>query len=189
MGFLVKALRFLVSSVLLTAVLAGCANIESMRSSGEFIGQMVLADLETFQCIDSVFIGSDFRESQIQELRALSHEVLSEALTASGYRAVAADGDFCVRASWTKRLSYYPGLFDPVDGPSVALRRRSHSKSRVAVRVSLTVEVYECGTDRLIWHAKLPNIFDAIQYDERRVSRSLQRAMRNFPPRDGSLVK
>ena len=189
MGFLVKALRFLVSSVLLTAVLAGCANIESMRSSGEFIGQMVLADLETFQCIDSVFIGSDFRESQIQELRALSHEVLSEALTASGYRAVAADGDFCVRASWTKRLSYYPGLFDPVDGPSVALRRRSHSKSPVAVRVSLTVEVYECGTDRLIWHAKLPNIFDAIQYDERRVSRSLQRAMRNFPPRDGSLVK
>lgn len=189
MGFLVKALRFLVSSVLLTAVLAGCANIESMRSSGEFIGQMVLADLETFQCIDSVFIGSDFRESQIQELRALSHEVLSEALTASGYRAVAADGDFCVRASWIKRLSYYPGSFDSVDGPSVALRRRSHSKSPVAVRVSLTVEIYECGTDRLFWHAKLPNVFAAIQYDERRVSRSLQRAMRNFPPRDGSLVK
>lgn len=189
MRFLVKALRFLVSSVLLTAVLAGCANIESKRSSGELIGQMNLAYFETFQCMDSIFICSDFRESQIQELRALSHEVLREALTANGYQAVAANGDFCVRASWTKRLSYYPGLFDPVDGPSVALRRRSYSKSPVAVRVSLTVEVYECGTDRLIWHAKLPNIFDAIQYDERRVSRSLQRAMQNFPPRDGSLVK
>ena len=189
MGFLVKVLRFLVSSVLLTAVFAGCANIESKRRSAEFIGQMDLADFETFQCMDSVFIGSDFRESQIQELRALSHEVLSEALIASGYQAVAADGDLCVRASWTKRLSYYPGLFDPVDGPSAALRRRSHSKSSVAVRVSLTVEVYECGTDRLFWHAKLPNIFAAIQYDERRVSRSLQRAMQNFPPRNGSLVK
>jgi hypothetical protein len=86
MGFLVKVLRFLVSSVLLTAVFAGCANIESKRSSGELIGQMNLAEFETFQCMDSIFIGSDFRESQIQELRALSHKVLREALTASGYQ-------------------------------------------------------------------------------------------------------
>ena len=170
-------------AVLLCVLMTGCASLESTRASGDFVRSVDRTRFDTFSYQDTVVTGSDFRDFQELELRELSNQVLSEALTTRGYDAVESGGDFYVVAKWHKDLSAYVGLFDSVDGPSAAMNRRSNSKSLVAVRVTVTVEVYETATDDLFWRAELPNIFDAIQYSGKRVSRSLNRAIQDFPYR------
>ncbi|MFT5623373.1 MAG: hypothetical protein ACI9FZ_001307, partial [Bacteroidia bacterium] len=82
-----------------------------------------------------------------------------------------------------KQISSYAGLFDSVEGPTSTMHRRYDGNSSTAVRVSLTVEIYNTTTNEIFWRAELPNIFDAIQYSEARVAQSLSRAIQQFPER------
>ena len=170
-------------AVLLCVLLTGCASLESTRTSGDFVRSVDISRLDTFSYQETVVSGAAFRDSQELEMRELSNQMLSDSLTARGYEAVESGGNFYVVTKWHKALSTYAGLFDSVDGPSATMNRRSNLNSPVAVRVTVIVEVYETATDDLFWRSELPNIFDAIQYSRKRVSRSLSRAIQNFPDR------
>ena len=170
-------------AVLLCVLLTGCASLESTRTSGEFVRSVDRTRFDTFSYKDTIVSGTAFMDSQELELRELSNQVLSEALTTRGYESVESGGDFYVVAKWHKALSAYAGIFDSVDGPSSAMNRRNSASSSGAVRVTVIVEVYETATDDLFWRAELPSIFDAIQYSGKRVSRSLGRAIQDFPDR------
>jgi hypothetical protein len=169
--------------VLLGVLLTGCASLESTRSSGDFVRSIDLSIFDTFSYQDTVVSGTAFRVFQELEITELSNQVLREALTTRGYEAVESAGDFYVVAKWHKAVSAYAGIFDSVDGPTSAMNRRNNANSSGAVRVTVIVELYETATDDLFWRAELPNIFDAIQYSGKRVSRSLRRAIQDFPDR------
>ena len=47
----------------------------------------------------------------------------------------------------------------------------------------MTIELYKTETGQMFWRKDLPNLFDAIQLTEDRVSKSLQRGIENFPER------
>lgn len=163
--------------------LTGCVSLDSTRSAGDFVCSVNVLEFDTFTYKETVLSGSAFRENQELEIQELSPLVLSDALSARGFEAVESDGDFYVVVEWRKGLSAYSGPFDSVDGPAAAMNRRNNSKSSSVVRVAVSVELYETATDQLFWRAELPNIFDATQYTEDRVSRSLLRAIQNFPSR------
>jgi hypothetical protein len=109
--------------------------------------------------------------------------MLTKELGKRGFKAVESNGDFYVVVKWHKQISSYAGLFDSVDGPTSTMHRRHDGNSSTAVRVSLTVEIYDSTTNEIFWRAELPNIFDAIQFSEERVAQSLSRAIQQFPDR------
>jgi hypothetical protein len=178
-----KSVHLFSFAVMLCMLLTGCASLESTRSSGDFVRSIDLSIFDTFSYQDTVVSGTAFRDFQELEITELSNQVLREALTTRGYDAVESGGDFYVVAKWHKALSAYAGIFDSVDGPTSAMNRRNSTNSSGAVRVTVIVELYETATDELFWRAELPSIFDAIQYSGKRVSRSLRRAIQDFPDR------
>jgi hypothetical protein len=70
-----------------------------------------------------------------------------------------------------------------VDGPAAVMNRRSEGTSVGAVRFTVIVELYDAVTNDVFWRAEMPDVFDAIQFSESRVSESLLRAIQNFPKR------
>ena len=69
----------------------------------------------------------------------------------------------------------------------MALRARFHRQDnpayRFASRLTLTVELYERSSGNLFWRRELADVFDATQFTEERVIRSLEKAVENFPER------
>jgi hypothetical protein len=124
-----------------------------------------------------------YRNVDDAALNTLSKQMLTKELGKRGFKAVESNGDFYVVVKWHKQISSYAGLFDSVDGPTSTMHRRHDGNSSTAVRVSLTVEIYDSTTNEIFWRAELPNIFDAIQFSEERVAQSLSRAIQQFPDR------
>lgn len=173
--------RTLLGYLLCAVVLTGCATFETSGPAGDFVRSTNFSQLDTFSYKHTMVTGMAFRGSQEFAIKELSQQVLTEELTTRGFEAVESGGDFYVVAKWRKELSSHAGLFDSVDGPTATMNRRNHDMPSAAVRFTLVVELYETATSELFWRAELPNIFDAIQYSEERVSLSLRRAIQNFP--------
>lgn len=164
-------------------LLSGCATFESSRTPGKFVRSTDFSPLDTVSYKHTLISGMSSRHSQESVLQDLSPKVLTEELLARGFEAIESDGDFYVVVKWRKDLSASAGMFDPVDGPTATMARRASAPSTAAVRFTLIVELYASADNELFWRAELPNIFEAIQFSEARVSESLRRAIQNFPER------
>ena len=169
--------------ILCALFLGGCGTFEQTRSAGDFVRSTDFSPLDTFSYQETILSGTVLREDQEMGLLEISEQVLSDELSARGFEAVPSGADFYVITKWHKAISSYGGIFDSVDGPTATMARSSDSSSRVAVRFTLTVELYETASNDLFWRAELPNIFDAIQYTDERVELSLVHAIQNFPQR------
>ena len=174
----------LLNVVLLFAVfLTGCATLKPTRTPGDFVRSIHFSPLDSFSYDRTVVSGMNYRNVDEAALNTLSEQVLKKELRARGFEAVESNGDFYVVVKWHKQISSYAGLFDSVDGPTSTMHRRHYGDSSTAVRVSLTVEIYDSATNEIFWCAELPNVFDAIQFSEARVAQSLSRSIQKFPER------
>jgi hypothetical protein len=170
--------------VLLSAgFLTGCATLKPTRTPGDFVRSIHFSPLNSFSYDRTVVSGMNYRNVEEAALITLSEQVLKKELRARGFQAIESNGDFYVVVKWHKQISSYAGLFDSVEGPTSTMHRRYDGNSSTAVRVSLTVEIYDTATNEIFWRAELPNVFDAIQYSEARVAQSLSRAIQQFPER------
>jgi hypothetical protein len=170
--------------VLLSAgFLTGCATLKPTRTPGDFVRSIHFSPLNSFSYDRTVVSGMNYRNVEEAALNTLSEQVLKKELRARGFEAIESNGDFYVVVKWHKQISSYAGLFDSVEGPTSTMHRRYDGNSSTAVRVSLTVEIYDTATNEIFWRAELPNVFDAIQYSEARVAQSLSRAIQQFPER------
>jgi hypothetical protein len=100
------------------------------------------------------------------------------------------DDDFFAVVKWKKAVSSYANPFDHIDPYREVMARRDDSSRMFASRLHLTLEIYETSTGNLFWRNELPNIFDAIQFTEARITDSLRLAIKNFPqhiPKDPNL--
>ena len=170
--------------VLLSAgFLTGCATLKPTRTPGDFVRSIHFSPLNSFSYDRTVVSGMNYRNVEEAALNTLSEQVLKKELRARGFEAIESNGDFYVVVKWHKQISSYAGLFDSVEGPTSTMHRRYDGNSSTAVRVSLTVEIYDTTTNEIFLRAELPNIFDAIQFSEARVAQSLSRAIQQFPER------
>lgn len=162
------------------AFLVGCM---TTAPNAEFVRSVTFSSLQTFSYKHTLITGLDFRDSEEMMIEALTDQVLSEEFQARGFSEVDMNSDFYIVTKWKKSVSSYPSHFHSIDGVAASLNQRDNPSYRFASRLHLTVEVYETSTRNLFWRKDLPNIFDAIELTEDRLSDSLRRAVANFPQR------
>ena len=172
----------LVASLLLTLVIltsfTACVNTSPYS---EFVETVKFSSLDTFSFEKTLITGMDFRESEELLLEELSKQIIVEELQLRGFEPDPADADFFAVVKWKKSVSIYANPYDHIDPYSKVIDRRYDPTSRFASRLHLTLEIYENSTRNLFWRNKLPNIFDALQLTEKRVTDSLKLAIKNFP--------
>ena len=123
----------------------------------------------------------NFRKSDELLLEEFSEQVIVGQLEGRGFQSTAADADFFVVVKWKKLVSTYANPFDHIDPYNEVIARRDDPSSRFASRLHLTLEIYESSTRNLFWRNELPNIFDALQLSEERVTETLKLAIKDFP--------
>jgi len=148
---------------------------------GEFVKTINFSSLDTFSYKHTLTTGMNFRKSDELLLEEFSEQVIVGQLEGRGFQSTAADADFFVVVKWKKLVSTYANPFDHIDPYNEVIARRDDPSSRFASRLHLTLEIYESSTRNLFWRNELPNIFDALQLSEERVTESLKLAIKDFP--------
>lgn len=174
-------MKLLVRSISIFAVLTlfiGCA---STPPHSEFVKTVNFSSLDTFSFKHTLVTGMDFRKSEEFLLEELSEQTITSELQARGFEQSDADADFFAVVKWKKAVSNYANPFDHIDPYTEVMARRNDPAKQFASRLHLTLEIYESSTQNLFWRNDLPNIFDAIQLTEERVTDSLKLAIKNFP--------
>ena len=171
-------------SLLLTLVIltffTACVNTSPYS---EFVETVKFSSLDTFSFKQTLITGMDFRESEELLLEELSKQIIVGELQLRGFEPDPGDADFFAVVKWKKSVSIYANPYDHIDPYSKVIDRRDDPTSRFASRLHLTLEIYENSTRSLFWRNELPNIFDALQLTEKRVTDSLKLAIKNFPQR------
>ena len=167
----------LLSLVILTSFTA-CVNTSPYS---EFVETVKFSSLDTFSFEQTLITGLDFRESEELLLEELSKQIIVEELQLRGFEPDPVDTDFFVVVKWKKSVSMYASPHDHIDPYKNVIDRSDNPSSRFASRLHLTLEIYENNTRNLFWRNELPNIFDALQLTEKRVTDSLKLAIKNFP--------
>jgi len=148
---------------------------------GEFVKTINFSSLDTFSYKHTLTTGMNFRKSDELLLEEFSEQVIVGQLEGRGFQSTAADADFFVVVKWKKLVSTYANPFDHIDPYNEVIARRDDPSSRFASRLHLTLEIYESSTRNLFWRNELPNIFDALQLSEERVTETLKLAIKDFP--------
>ena len=148
---------------------------------GEFVKTINFSSLDTFSYKHTLTTGMNFRKSDELLLEELSEQVAVSQLEGRGFELTDVDADFFVVVKWKKLVSTYVDPFDHIDPYNEVIARRNDPSSRFASRLHLTLEIYESSTRNLFWRNELPNIFDALQLSEERVTESLKLAIKDFP--------
>ncbi|ADE54165.1 DUF4136 domain-containing protein [Coraliomargarita akajimensis] len=169
--------------VLVVGGLTGCQTKDSGRS--EFVKTVEFSALDTFNYKHTLSSGMEWADSQRLMLEALSEEILCEELVARGFEQVPEAGDFEAVVKWRKASTSHATGFEHIDGPrSPRYRRMNDPVNRVAMaRIHLVIELYDRESGNLFWRKELPNVFDAIELTEDRITRALQLGIKNFPDR------
>ena len=149
----------------------------------EFVKTINFSSLDTFSYKHTLMSGMNFRKANELLLEEISEQVIVSMLEGKGFEPTDAevDADFFAIVKWRKSVSNYPSPFDHIDPYSEVITRRDDRSSRFASRLHLTLEIYESSTNNLFWRNELPNIFDALQLSEERVTDSLKLAIKDFP--------
>lgn len=178
-----KRFHLFAFSLFLTVSLGmlGCATSDDGRS--EFTKTINFSQLDTFSYQRTLVSGMQWRESEGYFLEEWSKQVIEQEMAQRGFELVDADANFYAVVKWRKNVSSYVNNFDPIDGPGATINRRNTSPTSFAARVSMTIELYNAETGDLFWRKDQPNLFDAIQFTQDRVTKSLQRGIQNFPER------
>jgi hypothetical protein len=153
----------------------------SVSPYGEFVKTINFSSLDTFSYKHTLTTGMNFRKSDERLLEEFSEQVIISQLVGRGFEPTAADADFFAVVKWKKSVSNYANPFDHIDPYNEVCTRRDDLSSRFASRLHLTLEIYESSTRNLFWRNELPNIFDALQLSEERVTESLKLAIKDFP--------
>ena len=148
---------------------------------GEFVKTINFSSLDTFSYKHTLTTGMNFRKSDKLLLEEFSEQVIVGQLEGRGFEPSVSDADFFVVVKWKKLVSTYASPFDHIDPYNEVIARRDDPSSRFASRLHLTLEIYESSTRNLFWRNELPNIFDALQLSEERVTESLKLAIKEFP--------
>ena len=171
-----------IASLLLTLViltsLTACVNTSPYS---EFVETVKFSSLDTFSFEQTLITGLDFRESEELLLEELSKQIIVEELQLRGFEHNPTNADFFAVVKWKKSVSIYANPHDHIDPYSKVIDRRDDPTSRFASRLHLTLEIYENSNRNIFWRNELPNIFDALQLTEERVTDSLKLAIKNFP--------
>ena len=163
-------------------VLLGCAtSVDDGRS--EFTKTINFSSLGNFSYRTTHVTGMEWRESEQYFLEEWSEAVIEQEMVQRGFELVDADPDFYAVVKWRKQVSSYVNNFDPIDGPGATINRRNTGPTSFAARVSMTIEIYNAETNQMFWRKDQPNLFEAIQFTQDRVCKSLQRGIQNFPER------
>ena len=173
----------LFAPLLITFASISCfTSCSSTAPYGEFVKTINFSSLDTFSYKHTLTTGMNFRKSDELLLEEFSEKVIVSQLEGRGFQSiVAADADFFVVVKWKKLVSTYANPFDHIDPYNEVIDRRDDPNSRFASRLHLTLEIYESSTRNLFWRNELPNIFDALQLSEDRVTGSLKLAIKDFP--------
>ena len=167
----------LIILVILTSFTA-CVNTSPYS---EFVKTIRFSSLDTYSFKHTLITGMDFLKSDELLLEELSKQIIVEELQLRGFEPDPADADFFAVVKWKKSVSIYANPFDHIDSFNKVIDRRDDPASRFTSRLYLTLEIYESSTRNLFWRNELPNIFDALQLTEERVTNSLKLAIKNFP--------
>lgn len=172
----------LISALLLSLCLGflGCATSQDDGRS-EFTKTINFSKLDTFSYKNTHVGGMEWRESEQYFLEEWSEQVISQEMSQRGFELVDDHADFFAVVKWRKQTSGYVNNFDPIDGVGATINRRNTAPTSFAARVSMTIEIYDAETGVMFWRKDLPNLFEAIQFTEDRVTKSLQRGIKNFP--------
>jgi hypothetical protein len=161
--------------LLLTCAILTCFTAcVSIPPHGEFAKTTNFSSLDTFSFKHTLITGTNFRKSDELLLEELSEQIIVSELQGRGFEQVDTDADFFAVVKWKKLVSNYANPFDHIDP-------YNDLNSRFASRLHLTLEIYESSTRKLFWRKELPNIFDALQLSEERVTTSLKYVIKNFP--------
>ena len=172
----------LLASLLLTFASLSCFTACVSRAPHQaFVKTINFSSLDTFSFKHTLITGMDFRKSDELLLEELSEQIIVNELQGRGFEQVDTDADFFAVVKWKKLVSNYANPFDHIDPYNDVIARRGDINSRFASRLHLTLEIYESSTRKLFWRKELPNIFDALQLSEERVTTSLKYAIKNFP--------
>lgn len=169
-----------IALIIMALLGAGCETAATAKNA-EFVKTVNFSNLDSFHYENTLIVGMEFRESEKFLLEDLSEQVLSDEMSARGFENREGAGDFFVVAKWRKAASVYVNAFDPIDGPHATFNRSRENSS--LARISLVLEVYEASSGNLFWRKDMSNAFDAIQLTEDRATRTLQKAVENFPER------
>ena len=148
---------------------------------GEFVKTINFSTLDTFSYKHTLTTGMNFRKSDELLLEELSEQIVVSQLEGRGFELTDVDADFFAVVKWKKSVTNYANPFDHIDPYNEVIARRDDPSSRFASRLHLTLEIYESNTRNLFWRNELPNIFDALQLTEERVTDSLKLAIKNYP--------
>ncbi|MGB0257164.1 MAG: hypothetical protein ACPGES_00810 [Coraliomargarita sp.] len=162
--------------------LLGCATSENNGRS-EFTKTINFSKLDSFSYRNTLISGMEWRESEEVFLEEWSKQVMEQEMVQRGFELVDADADFYAVVKWRKNVSSYVNTFDPIDGPGATINRRNTGPTSFAARVSMTIEIYNAETGEMFWRKDQPNLFEAIQFTQDRVRKSLQRGIKHFPER------
>lgn len=163
----------------LFSLFAACA---TTQPHSEFVKTVNFSSLDTFSYKHTMVTGMEFRDSEKRLLESLSEATISTELQALGFKAAGdpAEADFFTVVKWKKAVSANVNAFQHIDPYREVMARREQA-TQFASRIHLTLEIYETESGNLFWRKDLPNIFDALQLTEERVTDSLKRAIANLP--------
>ncbi len=174
-----KSLVCLASALAVLSFFTGC--MSTPPPNAEFVKTINFSSLDTFSFKHTLVTGMDFRESDEYLLEELSEQTITSELQVRGFELADAGADFFAVVKWKKAVTTYADPFDHIDPYNEVMARRDDPTRRFASRLHLTLEIYESSTRNLFWSKELPNIFDAIQFTEERITDSLKLAIKNFP--------
>ena len=177
-----RSILFPTALLVILSFLTACV---STSQHSEFVKTVNFSTLDTFSYKHTLVTGMDFRWSDEKLLEDLSERTIVSELEARDFKLSTAEeeADFFVVAKWKKSVSSYVDPFDHIDPYHEEFARRSDPTREFSTRLHLTLEIYESSSGNLFWRKDLPNIFDAIQFTEERITDSLKRAIENFPQR------
>ena len=173
-----KTTAYLLLTLVILTSFTACINTTSYS---EFVKTVKFSSLNTFSFKHTLITGLDFRESEELLLEELSKQIIVEELKLRGFEPDPVEADFFAVVKWKKSVSIYANPHDHIDPFNMVIDRHDNPISRFASRLHLTLEIYESSTRNLFWRNELPNIFDALQLTEKRVTDSLKLAIKNFP--------
>ena len=174
-----RCVPFVFGSIVLFLVPA-CQS--AIPNKSEFVRTVNFSKLQSFRYKHTLATGMEWRDAQRILLEELTCKVINEEFESRGFERGESDADMVAVVKWRKAASAYQNPMDCIDGPFRSLSRVDAGSS-FSPRISVIVELYEGPEETLFWRKELYNAFDAIQLTTDRITRTLEKAVENFPDR------
>lgn len=174
--------KIITPALLLLIALFQVSCVQTEKYS-EFTSTINFSTLDTYVIRDVLTTGHGRKPHEIEQLETLSRESLHSALAAKDFQVSDTGTDFYWVVEWNKSSSLNPNFTDSINGLQAELRKSDDPGGNIAIRWHLTLSAYVFESGELFWQKKLPNLFEALEFNEWRIRASIERAIQNFPNR------